>query len=166
MAGASVSWTNLWGGGLLFPEAYLTATRQAVAHKFKWSLEDLFLIISIDGGKGSKGEDSFVLSGLTLEGADWDANEGGGKGALALSSALSVELPPVTFRWANKTSDPVVGELLKGEESESPASISVPIYLNFMRTELVTSVRLRVPNNIPPAVWFQRGVSLLLWRKQ
>lgn len=33
--------SGLWFGGLLFPEAYLTATRQSVAQTNKWSLEDV-----------------------------------------------------------------------------------------------------------------------------
>lgn len=32
-------------GGLLFPEAYLTATRQYVAQNNKWSLEELELYV-------------------------------------------------------------------------------------------------------------------------
>lgn len=39
--------SGLWYGGLLFPEAYLTATRQAVAQKNKYSLEQLELKFEI-----------------------------------------------------------------------------------------------------------------------
>jgi len=35
--------SGLWYGGLLFPEAYLTATRQAVAQNNNYSLEELQL---------------------------------------------------------------------------------------------------------------------------
>lgn len=31
--------TGVWFGGLLYPEAYMTATRQYVAEKLSWSLE-------------------------------------------------------------------------------------------------------------------------------
>lgn len=34
---------GLWFGGLLYPEAFLTATRQAVAQDQGWSLEELEL---------------------------------------------------------------------------------------------------------------------------
>ena len=34
---------GVWMGGLLFPEAYLTATRQYVAQNHLWSLEELEL---------------------------------------------------------------------------------------------------------------------------
>jgi dynein heavy chain 1, cytosolic len=40
--------SGLWFGGLLFPEAYLTATRQAVAQNNSWSLEDVQLSFEID----------------------------------------------------------------------------------------------------------------------
>lgn len=39
---------EVWLGGLFFPEAYITATRQAVAHRKKWSLETLNLRLDID----------------------------------------------------------------------------------------------------------------------
>ena len=39
---------EVWLGGLFFPEAYITATRQAVAHRKKWSLETLHLKLDID----------------------------------------------------------------------------------------------------------------------
>lgn len=32
---------GVWFGGLLFPEAYMTATRQFVAQRLSWSLEEL-----------------------------------------------------------------------------------------------------------------------------
>lgn len=39
---------QVWMGGLFFPDAYVTATRQAVAHKKKWSLETLDLRLDIE----------------------------------------------------------------------------------------------------------------------
>ena len=47
------------------PEAYVTATRQAVAQLHKWSLEELRLEIDLSN---SGDEDSFVVSGLKLAG--------------------------------------------------------------------------------------------------
>ena len=35
--------SGVWFGGLLFPEAYMTATRQFVAQRNGWSLEELEL---------------------------------------------------------------------------------------------------------------------------
>lgn len=39
---------EVWLGGLFFPEAYITATRQAVAHRKRWSLETLQLRLDIE----------------------------------------------------------------------------------------------------------------------
>lgn len=44
----SLSSVEVWLGGLFFPEAYITATRQAVAHRKKWSLETLTLRLDIE----------------------------------------------------------------------------------------------------------------------
>lgn len=35
--------SGVWFGGLLFPEAYMTATRQFIAQRNGWSLEELEL---------------------------------------------------------------------------------------------------------------------------
>lgn len=39
---------GLWFGGLLFPEAFMTASRQSVAQDNKWSLEELDLQFEVD----------------------------------------------------------------------------------------------------------------------
>lgn len=39
---------EVWLGGLFYPEAYVTATRQAVAHRKKWSLETLHLQLDLE----------------------------------------------------------------------------------------------------------------------
>lgn len=39
---------TVWLGGLFFPEAYITATRQAVAHRMSWSLETLDLRLDVE----------------------------------------------------------------------------------------------------------------------
>jgi dynein heavy chain 1 len=44
----TLSNVEVWLGGLFFPEAYITATRQAVAHRKRWSLETLHLRLDID----------------------------------------------------------------------------------------------------------------------
>jgi len=44
----NVADVEVWLGGLFFPEAYITATRQAVAHRKKWSLETLHLRLDIE----------------------------------------------------------------------------------------------------------------------
>ena len=44
----SLNHIEVWLGGLFYPEAYITATRQAVAHRKRWSLETLDLRLDIE----------------------------------------------------------------------------------------------------------------------
>jgi dynein heavy chain 1 len=44
----SINDVEVWLGGLFYPEAYVTATRQAVAHRKKWSLETLDLRLDLE----------------------------------------------------------------------------------------------------------------------
>ena len=39
---------GVWLGGLFQPEAYITATRQTVAHQKGWSLEQLVLTVDLE----------------------------------------------------------------------------------------------------------------------
>lgn len=64
---------GVWFGGLLFPEAYLTATRQFVSQINSWSLEEL--VIKIDIPKSAvANSNSFIAKGMYIEGATWDVN--------------------------------------------------------------------------------------------
>jgi len=51
---------TMWLGGLFIPEAFITATRQFVAHANSWSLEKLYLQV----GRTRKGVN--VVKGLML----------------------------------------------------------------------------------------------------
>lgn len=57
----------VWLGGLLNPEAYITATRQCIAQANSWSLEELILDVTITDGaenyKSSMDECSFGVVG-------------------------------------------------------------------------------------------------------
>lgn len=52
---------DVWLGGLFFPEAYITATRQAVAHRKKWSLETLHLRLDIER---MNDPNAFIIDGM------------------------------------------------------------------------------------------------------
>ena len=54
---------EVWLGGLFFPEAYITATRQAVAHRKKWSLETLNLRLDIERVNDPS---AFVVDGTSI----------------------------------------------------------------------------------------------------
>lgn len=57
---------RVWLGGLFIPEAYITATRQYVAQANQWSLEELYLKVTVaDSNQPLRNVDdcSFVVSG-------------------------------------------------------------------------------------------------------
>jgi dynein heavy chain 1, cytosolic len=54
---------EVWLGGLFFPEAYVTATRQAVAHRKRWSLETLHLRVDIERVNDPE---AFIVDGKTI----------------------------------------------------------------------------------------------------
>lgn len=51
---------SVWLGGLFQPEAFVTATRQAIAHKDGCSLEQLVLQLDVEQNNGA---DAFVVQG-------------------------------------------------------------------------------------------------------
>lgn len=54
----------VWLGGLLNPEAYVTATRQCIAQANSWSLEELVLDVTItDSNEATLDECSFGVIG-------------------------------------------------------------------------------------------------------
>ena len=59
--GSIMGLKNVWLGGLFSPEAYITATRQDVAQRNRWSLEELRLEVAVDV---LAKENEFVLTGM------------------------------------------------------------------------------------------------------
>ena len=59
---------EVWLGGLFYPEAYITATRQAVAHRKKWSLETLHLQLDLEKVNDPEG---FIIDGEDLVLISW-----------------------------------------------------------------------------------------------
>ena len=59
---------EVWLGGLFYPEAYVTATRQAVAHRKKWSLETLHLQLDLEKVNDPEG---FIIDGEVLVSISW-----------------------------------------------------------------------------------------------
>ena len=129
--------------GLFFaPEAFVTATRQAVAQAKGWSLDEMRLDIDVlaggtpgDGaGAGPDGVQTFLIKGLHLQGAGW------GLGALSLSDDVRTPLATCRFRWRRET-EAESG----GGGGDGAGAVSVPVYLNEGRTELLFQVRDRTP---------------------
>jgi len=157
---------RIWVGGLLNPEAYITATRQSAAQSHGWSLENLRLhaeaiTLKSAGGdaqdaQGTQGAqpdaDGFTVRGLSLEGASWSA------GALALTDALAVALAPTRFVWRNQEDAHAAQAQAQGR------AIAVPVYLSETRTELLFSIDLACPPMPPIQSWFQKSVAIISWK--
>lgn len=122
----NLSDVEVWLGGLFFPEAYITATRQAVAHRKRWSLETLHLRLDI-GQMNDPG--AFIVDGLILEGAAWDTeNE-----KLVLNDGQSVRLNASQIRWVQDDTS----------NEEQPADlVTLPVYLNNDRSDVMFTVDL------------------------
>ncbi|CEG69843.1 Putative Dynein heavy chain [Rhizopus microsporus] len=110
-------------GSLFTPEAYVTATRQATAQKYKWSLEEL--ILDVDIGK-CKQMDSigYHIHGMKIEGGIWKENE------IRLTSEPSNKLPNTTIRW-----------IRKDQKEDNENMVELPVYLNSDRSDLLFTIR-------------------------
>ncbi|XP_076178666.1 dynein heavy chain, cytoplasmic isoform X5 [Ptiloglossa arizonensis] len=135
----------VWLGGLLNPEAYITATRQCIAQANSWSLEELQLDVTIGDGDNIATDDcSFAVTGLKLQGAQCKDNQ------LYLTSTIMTDLPVTMLRWIRSTTD----DVRKGK-------LSLPVYLNSTRTELLFTVDLNIAPSQDPHSFYERGVAVL-----
>jgi len=140
---------GIWMGGLLYPEAYLTATRQAVSQDFKWSLEELDLYITI-GVDAPENDQCFILHNTSIEGAQWNSKTN----SIEVGDNLSCPLPSVMIKWVHKSQ---VDKLSKDQ-------LQVPVYLNNSRNKLLFSIKL-ASGDMPQYLWYQRGIALISWNK-
>ncbi|CAG4965564.1 unnamed protein product [Parnassius apollo] len=145
----------VWLGGLLNPEAYITATRQCVAQANSWSLEELHLQVTIpDPGtptENAQTEWSFSVTGLKLQGATVKGNR------LLLTNTIMVDLPLTVLTWVRGPEEPAgVGGAGSGGQT-----LTLPVYLNSARSELLFTVRLQIAPAQDPHAFYERGVALL-----
>jgi dynein heavy chain 1 len=113
---------EVWLGGLFFPEAYVTATRQAIAHRRRWSLETLHLRVDIERVNDPE---AFVVDGLVLQGAAWAADR------LVLNDGDAVRLGASQLRWVQADAGTAL-----------PGSVTLPVYLNDDRSDVLFTVEL------------------------
>lgn len=114
---------QVWLGDLFFPEAYVTATRQAVAHRMSWSLETLQLRLDVEQ-TGDNG--AFIVEGLTLEGATWSSDR------LVLNDGDAVRIAASQLRWV-QDADPNSSQLKR---------VNLPVYLNADRSDVLFTIDL------------------------
>nr|CAD7576727.1 unnamed protein product [Timema californicum] len=140
---------DVWLGGLLNPEAYITATRQCIAQANSWSLEELLMEVTIteaSEGKQSIDDCSFGVVGLKLQGATSRNNQ------LLLTSTIMMDLPVTYIRWIRSGS---------GSEVSRSGKLSLPVYLNSTRTELLFTVDLNIAPGQDHHSFYERGVAVL-----
>ena len=141
--------SSLWLGGLIFPEAYLTATRQSVAQELKVPLDELVLSVELPEKIESVPNTNFVLKGLCIEGAEWSYEQN----KLIMTDSLFSQLPPFMLKWSVKSAD--------GMKNMFP----IPVYLNTMRRNLLFSVYISNESELSNEDWYQRGIALVSWNK-
>ncbi|KAH6926569.1 hypothetical protein HPB50_019808 [Hyalomma asiaticum] len=144
---AALKSLHIWLGGMFNPEAYITATRQYVAQANGWSLEELSLEVRVsdaDEKPAPVDEYSFALAGLKLQGAKCVQSR------LSLTSTIFTELPLTTIRWVKYR-----------EDDAGQAMVTLPVYLNSSRTELLFTVDLPAADPRESHSFYERGVALL-----
>jgi dynein heavy chain 1 len=70
---------------------------------------------------------------------------------LLLTSSIMMELPITLLRWIR----------VSGDEKVATSKLSLPIYLNSTRTELLYTVDLNIAPGQDPHSFYERGVALL-----
>ncbi|TPX59802.1 hypothetical protein PhCBS80983_g02245 [Powellomyces hirtus] len=138
----------VWAGGLFIPEAFITATRQAVAHIRKCSLEELLLDVSIAETGASAANEEFNMTGLRLEGAEW------AEGGLVLSSTLHNMPLQLVVRWEQRKAG-------KNAASTTNTMAPLPIYLNEDRQDILFTAHLRPKNPTDSLKMVQRSVAII-----
>lgn len=138
---------DIWLGGFIAPEAFVAATRQAVAQAHNWSLEELVLKVTVDDKSASRA-DSYTFIGLELFGAGFE------KGALAINNkTLSFKLPPTRCTWVRR----------EVAVQDKKPYVRTPVYLDFTREKFLFAVDLQRPEGVPTELWSQRGTCLTVW---
>lgn len=162
------------------PEAYITATRQCVAQANSWSLEELALEVTIteQGADSSQKDSCFGVTGLKLQGATSRCNQ------LLLTSALMTDLPLTLMKWVKLvySTDKIYMKffLLEsiihdtysiffsvclsnrvGSADHRSDKLTLPVYLNSTRAELLFTVDLAVAPAQSPHSFYERGVAVL-----
>lgn len=141
---------KVWLGGLFIPEAYITATRQFVAQANQWSLEELYLKVTIaDQNSNLQADDcSFLLNGLKLQGAVCSNNQ------LSLVDTITTDLMDVCLRWSkiDPRNPPVLGK----------DDVTLPVYLNQTRCELLFTLDMSTTGVVPARSFYERGVGFVV----
>lgn len=145
----------MWLGGFYYPSAFITATRQLTAYMNKLSLDDLDLVILIGENVEDKKKNTtyFTITCLSIEGANWSDQQK----CLVLSDEISINLPPVTLAWMNKST-----MLKKYQDNKHCSFMKLPVYLDKSRTSFIGYWNFPVSKGFSEQNWCQMGVAIFL----
>lgn len=134
---------------MLFPEAFLTASRQYVAQEQKISLDNLQLKMTLSRDS-EVGEDSFLAHNMTIEGVNWTFD------GFKTDKKISFPLPNIQFKWEKCDSLEL--------KSLKPTEFFIPVYLNNSRQNLLTPVKFELKNSpYKEQLLYQRGIAFIAW---
>ena len=128
----------------------MTASRQCVAQTNQWSLEELVLEVLVQDSTDQQQQPiqddcTFAIRGLRLQGAKCRSSK------LHLSSSISTELSLTLFEWTRAT-----------EKKQTNSMITLPVYLNATRSELLFTIQLETADNsLNEFDFYERGVAVL-----
>jgi dynein heavy chain 1 len=146
-SGGSLQTFDIWIGGLFVPEAFITATRQAVAQAHSWPLEQLQLTLDVQASENDKpslDDQSFCLTNMRMDGATTLGR------SVSFTTAPFTMLPLTILRWVNAT-----------EEGDPNVGIQLPVYLNATRTDVIFTCFLERPADVTDSTVYSRGVALM-----
>ncbi|KRX27972.1 Dynein heavy chain, cytoplasmic [Trichinella nelsoni] len=139
---------RLWIGGLLSPEAYLTATRQHVAQLNEWSLEELKLDVQVANTFDNLEMDdcSFGVTGLKIMGVSCSE-----QGRLKISPKIWTDLLAVQLKWVHGIA----------EKQKLNNTVRLPVYLYTDRQRVLFSLDFQMdPAILSVNEFYERGVAI------
>eukprot|EP01028_Stygiella_incarcerata_P008770 TRINITY_DN39309_c0_g2_i1.p1 TRINITY_DN39309_c0_g2~~TRINITY_DN39309_c0_g2_i1.p1 ORF type:complete len:4682 (+),score=1220.36 TRINITY_DN39309_c0_g2_i1:150-14195(+) len=152
---------QVWLGGLLFPQGFLTALRQHVSTIRDLSMEDLVLRVTAhtDGastsGEDGQKNDNFIVKGLHVLGGSWES------GVITPTSELSAPLPPMQFTWIHASE--LAKEMETSSETPGVSQLTIPVYRSRERSQIVCEITLPVStHSISIEDWYVRGIAVIL----
>ena len=145
---------EIWLGGLMQPEACVTAMRQLVAQEYGWPLENIHLTVrplnetEIHQDKQDNMQNMkncFVVKTMVLEGAEWIHDQ------LEFSNEIQSEWEHVLFEW--------------NYMEKNDMMLTVPVYLNESRSTLLCVVSVKYMQTIQKKYWDEKAIALIAWRQ-
>ena len=125
----------------------MTATRQFVAQRNGWSLEELDLTTELYTNQ-KLDDESLLMNNMRVEGGTW--SEDNLIVPIGEKEDIGKSLPPMLLRWQK-----VATKTLEDDE------MLLPVYLNRTRKQLVMSLKVKCGKN--RTTLYQKGIAVILW---